>query len=144
MNLWIVLVNIGVGSVIGGVTNELAIRMLFRPLKPWYIGSWKLPFTPGLIPRRRDDIAIQMGRLVEEHLLTTEGVRRALARGDLENTLAGWMNTLATDWMADERTLRETLHRAVPQLFAEDGGWSEAVRVPVQQKFFCPASVYTI
>ncbi|MED2256635.1 DUF445 domain-containing protein [Brevibacillus parabrevis] len=135
MNLWIILVNIGVGSVIGGVTNELAIRMLFRPLKPWYIGSWKLPFTPGLIPRRRDDIAIQMGRLVEEHLLTTEGVRRALAQGDLENTLAGWMNNLAADWMADERTLRQTLQRAVPQLFTEDGGWSEAVRVPVQQKW---------
>ncbi|MBY0052844.1 DUF445 family protein [Brevibacillus agri] len=135
MNLWIVLVNIGVGSVIGGVTNELAIRMLFRPLKPWYIGNWKVPFTPGLIPRRRDDIAIQMGRLVEEHLLTTEGVRRALAQGGLENTLASWMNNLAMHWMADERTLRQALLAAVPDLFTEDGGWKEGVRAPVQEKW---------
>lgn len=135
MNLWIVLVNIAVGSVIGGVTNELAIRMLFRPLKPWYIGRWKVPFTPGLIPRRRDDIAIQMGRLVEEHLLTTEGVRRALVQGNLENTLAGWMNNLAINWMADERTLRQALLAVVPDLFTEDGGWKEGVRAPVQEKW---------
>ncbi|RNB56815.1 DUF445 family protein [Brevibacillus gelatini] len=135
MNSWIVLVNIAVGSVIGGVTNELAIRMLFRPLKPWYIGRWKVPFTPGLIPRRRDDIAIQMGRLVEEHLLTTEGVRRALVQGNLENTLAGWMNNLAMNWMADERTLRQALLAVVPDLFTEDGGWKEGVRAPVQEKW---------
>lgn len=127
--------NIAVGSVIGGVTNELAIRMLFRPLKPWYIGRWKVPFTPGLIPRRRDDIAIQMGRLVEEHLLTTEGVRRALVQGNLENTLAGWMNNLAMNWMADERTLRQALLAVVPDLFTEDGGWKEGVRAPVQEKW---------
>lgn len=132
MNVWVILVNIGVGSVIGGVTNELAIRMLFRPLKPWYIGSWRVPFTPGLIPSRRDDIAIQMGRLVEEHLLTTEGIRRALTQSGLENTLAGWMNNIAHDWMSDERTLRQVLVKALPESFNEEGGWSDRVRTPVQ------------
>lgn len=132
MNVWIILVNIGVGSVIGGVTNELAIRMLFRPLKPWYIGNWRVPFTPGLIPSRRDDIAIQMGRLVEEHLLTTEGIRRALTQTGLENTLAGWMTNIAHDWMSDERTLRQVLVKALPESFNEEGGWSDRVRTPVQ------------
>lgn len=132
MNVWIILVNIGVGSVIGGVTNELAIRMLFRPLKPWYIGNWRVPFTPGLIPSRRDDIAIQMGRLVEEHLLTTEGIRRALTQTGLENTLAGWMTSIAHDWMSNERTLRQVLVKALPESFNEEGGWSDRVRTPVQ------------
>lgn len=132
MNVWVILMNIGVGSVIGGVTNELAIRMLFRPLKPWYIGSWRVPFTPGLIPSRRDDIAIQMGRLVEEHLLTTEGIRRALTQSGLENTLAGWMSNIAHDWMSDERTLRQVLLKALPESFNEEGGWSDQVRTPVK------------
>lgn len=132
MNIWVILLNIGVGSVIGGVTNELAIRMLFRPLKPWYIGNWRVPFTPGLIPSRRDDIAIQMGRLVEEHLLTTEGIKRALTQSGLESTLAGWMNNVASGWMTDERTLRHVLLQAVPETFNEEGGWSERVRTPVQ------------
>ncbi|MBG9943610.1 DUF445 family protein [Brevibacillus formosus] len=135
MNAWIILVNIAVGSVIGGVTNELAIRMLFKPVKPWYIGRWKVPFTPGLIPRRRDDIAIQMGRLVEEHLLTTEGVKRALNQSGLESTLAGWMNSIARDWMTDERSLRQALLTVMPQLFKEDGTWSEGVRAPIEAKW---------
>ncbi|MED1915828.1 DUF445 domain-containing protein [Brevibacillus sp. DP1.3A] len=135
MNAWILLVNIAVGSVIGGVTNDLAIRMLFKPVKPWYIGRWKVPFTPGLIPRRRDDIAIQMGRLVEEHLLTTEGVKRALNQSGLESTLTGWMNTIARDWMTDERSLRQALLTVMPQLFKEDGTWSEGVRAPIEAKW---------
>ncbi|ATF11913.1 DUF445 family protein [Brevibacillus sp. HB1.4B] len=135
MNAWILLVNIAVGSVIGGVTNDLAIRMLFKPVKPWYIGRWKVPFTPGLIPRRRDDIAIQMGRLVEEHLLTTEGVKRALNQSGLESTLTGWMNTIARDWMTDERSLRQVMQTAMPQLFKEDGTWSESVRAPIEAKW---------
>lgn len=135
MNAWILLVNIAVGSVIGGVTNELAIRMLFKPVKPWYIGKWKVPFTPGLIPRRRDDIAIQMGRLVEEHLLTTEGIKRALNQSGLESTLTGWMNTIARDWMTDERSLRQALLTVMPQLFQEDGTWSEGVRAPIEAKW---------
>lgn len=130
MNVWMFLLNVAVGSVIGGVTNELAIRMLFRPLKPWYIGSWRVPFTPGLIPGRRNDIAIQMGRLVEEHLLTTEGVKRAITRSGLENQLAGWINRVAREWMTDEQSLRQVLLAAVPQLFQEDGRWSESIRLP--------------
>ncbi|MED1793323.1 DUF445 domain-containing protein [Brevibacillus nitrificans] len=131
MNFWMILINVGVGSVIGGVTNELAIRMLFRPLKPWYIGRWRVPFTPGLIPSRRDDIAIQMGRLVEEHLLTMEGVKRALTQSGLENQLADWLNRVAQNWMQDEQSLRQFLQAAAPQLFQEDGAWSESVRQPV-------------
>ncbi|MDR7314780.1 DUF445 family protein [Brevibacillus nitrificans] len=131
MNFWIILMNVGVGSVIGGATNELAIRMLFRPLKPWYIGRWRVPFTPGLIPSRRDDIAIQMGRLVEEHLLTMEGVRRALTHSGLENQLADWLNRVAQNWMQDEQSLRQFLQAAAPQMFQEDGAWSDSVRQPV-------------
>ncbi|MFD2370007.1 DUF445 domain-containing protein [Brevibacillus sp. GCM10020057] len=131
MNVWMFLLNVAVGSAIGGVTNELAIRMLFRPLKPWYIGRWRVPFTPGLIPGRRDDIAIQMGRLVEEHLLTTEGVKRALTQSGLEQQLAEWIDRVAREWMTDEQCVREVLLSAVPQVFSEDGSWSESLRRPV-------------
>lgn len=42
-----------VGAVIGGFTNLLAIRMLFRPYKPIHIYGKQLPLTPGLIPSGR-------------------------------------------------------------------------------------------
>ncbi|MCY1692085.1 DUF445 family protein [Exiguobacterium sp. SL14] len=46
-----------IGALIGAITNHLAIRMLFRPLEPKYIGKFRVPFTPGLIPKRRDELA---------------------------------------------------------------------------------------
>ena len=46
-----------IGALIGGITNHLAIKMLFRPHEAKYIGSWRVPFTPGLIPKRRDELA---------------------------------------------------------------------------------------
>ncbi|MBF9299470.1 DUF445 family protein, partial [Staphylococcus schleiferi] len=38
------------GAIIGGVTNMIAIKMLFHPFKPYYIFRFRIPFTPGLIP----------------------------------------------------------------------------------------------
>ena len=60
-----------------GYTNHLAIKMLFRPHRPIYIGKFQVPFTPGLIPKRRDELAVQLGKMVVEHLLTPEGIGKS-------------------------------------------------------------------
>lgn len=65
-----------IGAVIGAATNHLAIKMLFRPYKPYYLFGKRLPFTPGLIPKRRDEVAKQVGVMVMEHLLTPEGIQK--------------------------------------------------------------------
>ncbi|PYH25178.1 hypothetical protein US8_04129 [Bacillus altitudinis] len=65
-----------IGAVIGAATNHLAIKMLFRPYKPYYLFGKQLPFTPGLIPKRRDEVAKQVGVMVMEHLLTPEGIKK--------------------------------------------------------------------
>ncbi len=67
-----------IGALIGGVTNSLAIRMLFRPYKAVFIGKWRIPFTPGLIPKRRGELAEQLGRMVVNHLLTPEGLQKKI------------------------------------------------------------------
>ena len=54
------------GAVIGYITNYIAIRMLFQPYEAKYIGSWKVPFTPGIIPRRKDAFAEALGQAVFE------------------------------------------------------------------------------
>ncbi len=69
---------IAIGAIIGGLTNSLAIKMLFRPYEARYIGNRKVPFTPGLIPKRRDELAVQLGRMVVEHLLTAEGIQQKM------------------------------------------------------------------
>ena len=50
------------GAIIGYVTNTIAIRMLFRPLRPWYIWKWRLPLTPGIIPSKRANWRCASGR----------------------------------------------------------------------------------
>lgn len=67
-----------IGAIIGGITNHLAIKMLFRPHEAKYIGSWRVPFTPGLIPKRRDELARQFGRIVVDYLLTPDTFRNKL------------------------------------------------------------------
>ncbi len=58
------------GAIIGYFTNWLAIKMLFRPLKPVYLGRLKLPFTPGILPRERERLARSVGDTVSRELLT--------------------------------------------------------------------------
>ena len=73
-----------IGALIGGFTNHLAIKMLFRPHEAKYIGKWRVPFTPGLIPKRRDELAIQLGKTVTNYLLTPETFRKKLLTPDME------------------------------------------------------------
>jgi uncharacterized membrane protein YheB (UPF0754 family) len=54
------------GAIIGYITNHIAIRMLFRPSEAKFIGRFRVPFTPGIIPRRKDEIAVLLGRTVAE------------------------------------------------------------------------------
>jgi len=132
---WMLLLNMVIGSAIGGVTNKLAIRMLFRPYREWRIGSIRVPFTPGLIPRRRDEIARQMGRLVEQYLFTAEGMKKAIAQTGLERTLAQWLESAVEDWLQREETGRDVLLRLFPAALTEAGEWSEWIRQPLQARW---------
>lgn len=66
------------GGVIGYITNDLAIRMLFRPRKAVYIGKFHVPFTPGLIPSQQGRIAQSIGDVVSGQLLNEETLRQTL------------------------------------------------------------------
>jgi hypothetical protein len=67
------------GAFIGFLTNVLAIKMLFRPLKELRILGIRLPFTPGILPRERRRLADSIGRMVERELLTPEILRERFA-----------------------------------------------------------------
>lgn len=76
-----------IGAVIGTVTNGIAIRMLFRPWKPVYIGKFRLPFTPGLIPKERPRISKAIAAVVGNNLLDDETIRKTLLSDDIKNKL---------------------------------------------------------
>jgi uncharacterized membrane protein YheB (UPF0754 family) len=71
------------GALIGFVTNVLAIKMLFRPLRPYRVFGIRIPFTPGILPRERAKLAESIGAMVERELLTAEILRERLAGEEL-------------------------------------------------------------
>lgn len=106
----LILIMIVVGALIGGVTNSLAIKMLFRPFNTKYIGKMKVPFTPGLIPKRRNELADQLGKLVVEHLLTPEGLQKKLQAESFQKQMVEWAQQETESLLLSDRTVREWLH----------------------------------
>ncbi len=72
------------GALIGYVTNYIAIRMLFRPLRAWRLIGLRVPLTPGIIPAKRGELARRMGEMVGDHLLTADDVGRALGKESIQ------------------------------------------------------------
>ncbi|WP_347861248.1 DUF445 family protein [Salimicrobium sp. PL1-032A] len=107
---------IGIGALIGGVTNSLAIRMLFRPYHPVYIGKFKLPFTPGLIPKRQEELARQLGNMVVEHLVTPSGLRNKLLNETFRATLMRKSRQEVDNFLKSDITVGELLSPVAPDL----------------------------
>ncbi len=66
------------GAVIGYVTNAIAIKMLFRPLTEKRFLGIRIPFTPGIIPKQREQLAEGIGNMVSRVLLTEEVLTQQL------------------------------------------------------------------
>ncbi len=76
-----------IGAFIGYLTNKVAIKMLFRPLTAKYVFGVRVPMTPGVIPSKRADLAINIGEMVGSHLLTSKEISGALEKETFQKTL---------------------------------------------------------
>ncbi|AYC30185.1 DUF445 domain-containing protein [Paenisporosarcina cavernae] len=111
--VWMIIFMAFIGALIGGFTNHLAIKMLFRPHEAKYIGSFRIPFTPGLIPKRRDELAKQLGRTVSEHLLTPETFKRRFFSLEMKDKVASYVASLtAKHVFASPKSINDWLQLA--------------------------------
>lgn len=102
-----------IGAIIGAFTNHIAIKMLFRPYEAKYIGKWRVPFTPGLIPKRRDELATQLGKLVIHYLLTPELIEKRYLSEDVKNRIHKTVERQIKDHLGLDRvSIRTWLERA--------------------------------
>lgn len=69
-----------VTALIGWGTNWVAIKMLFRPRKPFY--CFRLNWQ-GLIPRRRSQIASTIAEIVERDILSSHTIQHELKQINL-------------------------------------------------------------
>jgi len=73
-----------IGGVIGLSTNWLAVKMIFRPVKPRRFLFFRLH---GLIARRQHDLAKAIGRVVGNHLVEHKDVVKSLNKLDFGGVL---------------------------------------------------------
>ncbi|MCM0590538.1 MAG: DUF445 family protein [Gloeotrichia echinulata IR180] len=129
-HLWLYVSPPVVGGIIGYFTNDIAIKMLFRPYQAIYIGGTRLPFTPGLIPRNQERLAQRISNTIMGSLLTPEELQK-LARRLLETERVQsailWLLQLAIEQVKSEDKneksakvvagiLRDLLGESLPRL----------------------------
>ncbi|MGQ4648381.1 DUF445 family protein [Lyngbya aestuarii] len=99
-HLWPLLLPPIAGGIIGYFTNDLAIKMLFRPYKPIYIGRRQLPLTPGLIPRNQERLAKRIADTIMGSLLTPTELQylaRRLLHTERVQGAISWLLRLALE-----------------------------------------------
>lgn len=105
-----------VGALIGGLTNKVAIRMLFRPHRAVYIGRFHVPFTPGIIPKEKPRIAAAIGDAVGNELLNSDVLSQTLLSDEMYTKISNSVNSLVDRMMVDPTPLRDVIARyAAPE-----------------------------
>jgi uncharacterized membrane protein YheB (UPF0754 family) len=74
------LVKISFGALAGGLTNTIAVWMLFHPYHPPKLfGRWRVKLLHGAIPKNQPRLAAAIGKTVGNRLLTPEDLTRTFA-----------------------------------------------------------------
>ena len=91
-----------IGGVIGLVTNYIAVKMIFRPLK-----RRRILFVPfhGLVPRRQKDLAKSIGKVVGAHLVEHKDIVKAFDKLEFDELLGGVLDRGLTPKIQELRSL---------------------------------------
>ena len=97
---WDFLLNpVTIGFVIGYITNDVAIRMIFRPHKKInFLGlKWQ-----GLIPRRQPEIAEKIAAIVTTRLLTREKIIARFSDADVHASMEKMLREMLAHFIAQD------------------------------------------
>ncbi len=106
VTLWKFIVPPIAGAIIGYFTNDIAIQMLFRPYQPKYIGKYKIPFTPGLIPANQARLAQRVSDTIMGSLLTPQELQKLtkrLLKTERVQAAITWLLGLALKQIREDR-----------------------------------------
>lgn len=97
------------GGIIGYITNDIAIRMLFRPHKAKYVLGIKIPFTPGVIPKEKGRIAKAIGGTISENLISKDVLEKNLLSDEMLAKIHSSLDTFFDEQKNNKETVREFL-----------------------------------
>lgn len=104
------------GGVIGYITNDIAIRMLFRPHKAKYIMGLHVPFTPGIIPKEKGRIADAIGGVISENLMNKDVLERYL----LSDDMVGKVRLAVEGFIETQKHNQETVKEFLGHYLSDD------------------------
>lgn len=104
-----------IGAVIGYFTNYIAVKMLFRPLYPVYIGKWQLPFTPGIIPKGKKRLAKAVGGAVGDVLLTKEDFEQLFLSEQMQEMVKNQVSIFYRKGLENQDTLKASAEKLTNQ-----------------------------
>lgn len=107
------LVTIGFGALAGGITNSLAIWMLFHPYEPPRLfGRWRVGFFQGAVPKNQPRLAAAIGRTVGNRLLTPEDLTSTFAEPEFRDAFDERLALFLDEVLHTERG---SLRRIIPE-----------------------------
>lgn len=92
---------VGIGAMIGWITNYIAIKMLFRPYKEMNFLFFKIQ---GLIPKRRSEIAISIADTVQKELISLKDITSSLNADELEEKIGTVIDKILEEKLESEIT----------------------------------------
>ena len=113
--LLLALVKVGFGALAGGLTNTIAVWMLFHPYEPPRLfGRWTVGFLHGAVPKNQPRLASAIGRTVGNRLLTPEDLTRTFANVEFRQAFDSRLAAFLDEVLHTERgSLRELIPPAV-------------------------------
>jgi uncharacterized membrane protein YheB (UPF0754 family) len=109
------LVKIGFGALAGGLTNTIAVWMLFHPYEPPRLfGRWQVGFLHGAVPKNQPRLASAIGRTVGNRLLTPEDLTGTFANVEFRDAFDQRLAVFLDEVLHTQRgSLRELIPEAV-------------------------------
>lgn len=104
-----------VGAVIGYITNDIAIRMLFRPHQAKYIMGIHVPFTPGIIPKEKSRIATAIGKAISDNLMNREVLEKSLLSDDMLTKIGNAIDEFVSTQSHNDETIEQFAGHYLPQ-----------------------------
>ncbi len=114
------LTTIGFGALAGGLTNAVAVWMLFHPYEPPRLLGRRIGFLQGAVPKNQARLAAAIGRTVGGKLLTPADLTRMFADREFREAFDQRLAAFLDSALHRERgSLREVLPaRTLPEVEA--------------------------
>jgi uncharacterized membrane protein YheB (UPF0754 family) len=133
MNIALLGVSVGVGAVIGYVTNYVAIKLLFKPYKPVKVGNIVV-FPQGVIPREKEALAKKVGEIVRDYILSEEEIKKIVTSKEVKKEIERFLDQKLKNLLDKDITEYITKEEIAEKL-------SEIISKVVEEKFSMFASL---